>query len=51
MELRAPSWLWGCWYDLEGPAGDIWFRGSGWEKRAEELFTLAGQVQQKLGGK
>ena len=26
-----------------------WFLGSGWEGRAEKLFTLAGEVEKKVG--
>lgn len=33
--------------DLES----FWFVGSGWEARAEQLFTLAGEVERKLGVK
>jgi hypothetical protein len=51
LQLCGPGWLYGMWYDAEGPAGHIWNLGSGWQKRAEELFTLAGLVQQKLGGR
>jgi hypothetical protein len=29
----------------------VWFLGSGWEDRAEKLFALAAEVQQKLGAK
>jgi hypothetical protein len=51
LYLAGPGWLYGGWYDVEGPAGHIWFLGSGWRQRAEKLFALAGEVGQKLGGK
>jgi hypothetical protein len=31
-----------------GIAGHFWYVGSGWEDRAEKLFTLAGEVERKL---
>jgi hypothetical protein len=48
LQLCGQGWLYAGWYDMEGPAGHIWFLGSGWERRAEELFALAGQVRQKI---
>ena len=51
LYLGGPGWLYGSWYDVEGPAGHTWYLGSGWEQRAEKLFALACEVQQKLGEK
>ena len=31
--------------------GSVWFLGSGWQERSERLFTLAGEVERKLGKK
>ena len=45
-------------YDLEdkkwkntAPAGLKWFLSSGWAERTAKLFTVAGEVQKKLGGR
>jgi len=32
-------------------AGHIWYLGSGWQQRSQELYSLAGQVSAKLKGK
>ena len=48
LQLCGPAWLYGSWYDMEGPAGHIWNLGSGWQGRAEKLFSLAAEVARKL---
>ena len=40
----AAGWRWG-----RHASGHYWFLGSGWQKRTEELFALAGEVSRKLG--
>ena len=51
LQLSGPGWLYGGWYDMEGPAGHVWFLGSGWQERSEKLFTMAAEVEKKLGSK
>jgi len=38
----------GCYF--AGVTGYGWFQGSGWQERSKELFQLAGEVENKLGG-
>jgi hypothetical protein len=56
--LRALQMLrdwpgWGVIHALRSGSdmGASWFVSSGWEQRAEALFTLAGEVEKKLGAK
>jgi hypothetical protein len=39
------------YYNAGGAAGAYWYAGSGWQDREQQLYTLAGQVQAKMGGK
>jgi len=39
------------WGRVPGIAGHYWFLGSGWQKRSEELYSLAAAVAGKLPGK
>ena len=39
------------WRWTAGVAGHNYFLGSGWQKQAEKLFTLAGEAEQKIGKK
>lgn len=39
----ATGWRW-----AGGPCGQVWFIGSGWQQRSEELYALAGEVARKL---
>jgi hypothetical protein len=39
------------YYAAGGSAGAYWYAGSGWQDRQQQLYTLAGEVQGKLGGK
>jgi hypothetical protein len=43
----------GCifYYNAGGEAGAHWYAGSGWQDREQQLYTLAGEVQKKMGGK
>ncbi|HUT57981.1 MAG TPA: glycoside hydrolase domain-containing protein [Phycisphaerae bacterium] len=38
------------WRSEPGIAGHAWFLGSGWQKRSELLYAIAGEVAAKLGG-
>jgi hypothetical protein len=38
-------------YGSGGTAGHYWYASSGWRDNAQRLYTLAGEVQRKLGGK
>ena len=40
---NAAGWRWS-----PGVSGHRYFLGSGWQKQAEDLFLLAGEIQQKL---
>jgi hypothetical protein len=37
------------YYNAGGEAGGAWYTGSGWQDRAQELYTLAGKVDRQLG--
>jgi hypothetical protein len=39
------------YYNAGGAAGAYWYAGSGWQDREQQLYTFAGQVQAKMGGK
>ena len=39
------------YYNAGGAAGAYWYAGSGWQDRQQQLYTLAGEVQGKMGGK
>ena len=39
------------YYNAGGAAGAYWYAGSGWQDRQQQLYTLAGEVQRKMGGK
>jgi hypothetical protein len=39
------------YYNAGGTAGAHWYAGSGWQDRNQQLYTLAGEVQAKMGGK
>ena len=39
------------YYNAGGSAGAHWYAGSGWQDREQQLYTLAGEVQRKMGGK
>ena len=40
------------WYgDAGGTVGHLWYTGSGWQDRAQELYDLAGDVTKSLAGK
>jgi len=41
------TWYYGC----GGTAGHYWYAGSGWRDNAQRLYTLAGEVERKLGRK
>ncbi|MFI5381987.1 MAG: hypothetical protein ACHRHE_22050 [Tepidisphaerales bacterium] len=41
------TWYYGC----GGTAGHYWYAGSGWRDNAQKLYTLAGEVERKLGQK
>jgi hypothetical protein len=38
----ATGWRWAA-----GPFGQVWFIGSGWQQRSEDLYALAGEVARK----
>jgi hypothetical protein len=40
----ARLWRW-----TEGVAGHVWFLGSGWQERSDLLYSLAAEVERKLG--
>jgi hypothetical protein len=37
------------WRWAPGTAGHAWFLTSGWQERSEKLYSLAGEVERKLG--
>jgi hypothetical protein len=39
------------YYNAGGESGAHWYAGSGWQDREQQLYTLAGEVQAKMGGK
>ena len=39
------------YYNAGGSPGAYWYAGSGWQDRQQQLYTLAGEVQAKMGGK
>ena len=39
------------YYNAGGAGGAYWYAGSGWQDRQQQLYTLAGEVQAKMGGK
>ncbi len=39
------------YYNAGGPAGAYWYAESGWQEREQQLYALAGEVQEKIGGK
>jgi hypothetical protein len=49
--LAGPNWGFGAWRWEPGVAGNVWFQGSLWQERSEKLYSLAGEVQKKQGGK
>ena len=45
--MSSNNWYLGC----GGGPGHLWYAGSGWQDRAQELYGLAGEVERKLAGK
>jgi len=39
------------WRFRPAVTGYVWFVGSGWQERSEKIFTLAAEVEKKLGAK
>ncbi|HUS47195.1 MAG TPA: glycoside hydrolase domain-containing protein [Phycisphaerae bacterium] len=39
-----------AWRGTPTPTGHAWFVGSGWQERSKRLYSLAGEVQKRLGG-
>ena len=42
LHLSGPAWSYGT--VGRGVSGPNWFVGSGWQRRTEKLFSLAGEV-------
>jgi len=49
LQVTGPGWANATgWRWIQGVAGHNWFLGSDWQKRSEELYSLAGEVAKKL---
>ncbi len=47
LHLSGPGWSYGT--RGGGVSGPNWFVGSAWEQRTEKLYSLAGEVEKRLG--
>jgi hypothetical protein len=47
----GPSYMASAWRAGSNVGGSHWFLSSGWQLRAEQLYSLAGEVTRKLEGK
>jgi len=48
MQMGLRDWDVTTWRFSPGIAGHIWFLSTNWQKRSEELYTLAGDVQKRI---
>lgn len=52
LQLYGYFWSYATsWRGSEGVAGHTWFVGSGWQRRTERLYALAGEVERALAQK
>ncbi len=45
----GPRYLAAAWRGMPNNGGSHWFLSSGWQRRTEQLYTLAGEVASQLG--
>ncbi len=45
----GPSYMASSWRGGSNVGGSHWFLASDWQRRSEELYSLAGEVEEKVG--